>query len=172
MGDEREHQTAYFPYILCCDVMRTPIHNQSKKWSLLRSGFCVVINCNGLVPGRNPTTNLTKNFVQLLTLSQAVFEWTRWCSPRLYLSEIEGVLGRGRSRGKHNGYRDSGHWLTCNCGNVEDWVKQHPPRDETGWEQEPVDHGMMLYLVCFVLSVNWWLEWHREIEGNDVTLCS
>jgi len=52
MGDERGHQTAYFTYRLCRDMMRTPILNWSKKCRLLRSGFCVGTRCNW--PGTEP----------------------------------------------------------------------------------------------------------------------
>jgi len=60
---------------------------------------------------------------------EAVIErvWTCTCSK--WSSEIGGVLGSGWF-----GWRRDGSWLsihcsTCNCGNVESWVQQHPPRD-------------------------------------------
>ena len=43
--------------------------------------------------------------------------------------------------------------------------------DETGWEQETVDPGMMLYSMHAVLSVNS-ESWHGEIERDDLTLYS
>jgi len=51
------------------------------------------------------------------------------CTCRLWSSEIEGILGRGRFGRRRDGGWDSIHWLTCNCGNVESWVQQHPRRD-------------------------------------------
>jgi hypothetical protein len=49
--------------------------------------------------------------------------------------------------------------------------KQHPPRDETGWEQKPVDHGMILYLLCAVLNVES-LSRYGVVEEDDLTSCS
>jgi len=44
-------------------------------------------------------------------------------------------------------------------------------KDETGWEWETVDLGMMQYSVYAVVSVNSW-SWHEEIARDDLTLCS
>jgi len=60
---------------------------------------------------------------------EAVMERGWRCTSRLWSSEIGGVLGSGRFGGRRDGSWDSIHWLTCNCGNVESWVQQHPPRD-------------------------------------------
>jgi len=60
---------------------------------------------------------------------EAVIERVWRCTCRLWSSEIGGVLGSGRFGGRRDGTWDSIHWLTCNCGNVESWVQQHPPRD-------------------------------------------
>jgi len=51
------------------------------------------------------------------------------CTCRLWSREIGGVLGSGRLGGRRDGSWDYIHWLTCNCGDVESWVQQHPPRD-------------------------------------------
>jgi len=59
----------------------------------------------------------------------AVIERVWRCPCRLWSSYIGGVLGSGRFGGRHNGSWDSIHWLTWNCGNVDSWVQQHPPRD-------------------------------------------
>jgi len=49
---------------------------------------------------------------------------------RLWSSEIGGVLGGGQSGGRRHGIWDSIHWLTRNCGNVENWVQHGLPSDE------------------------------------------
>jgi len=59
---------------------------------------------------------------------EAVIAQVWRCTCRLWSSEIGGVLRSGRCGGRRDGWWDSIHWLTCNCGNVESWV-QHPPRD-------------------------------------------
>ena len=41
----------------------------------------------------------------------------------------------------------------------------------TGWEQETVDLGMMLYMVYNVLGVNTW-SWDGEIDRDDLSWCS
>jgi len=46
---------------------------------------------------------------------------------RLRLSAIGGVLPSGPFGRKRDSSRDSIHWLTCTCGNVESWVQRHPP---------------------------------------------
>jgi len=69
---------------------------------------------------------------------------------------------------------DSIRWLTHNCGNVENWVQQGRPRDETWetcWELETVDVGMMQYSVYTALGVNSW-SWHGEIQRGDLSSCS
>jgi len=43
--------------------------------------------------------------------------------------------------------------------------------DETGWERETVNLGMMQYSVYAILGANSW-SWHGEIERDDFTLCS
>ena len=91
------------------------------------------------------------------------------CTCRLWSSGIGGVHASGRFGGRRDGSRDSIHWLSCNCGNVESTTCAE--RWETGWEWETVDLGMMLYLVYAVLCVNSWL-WHGEIESDDLTSCS
>jgi len=60
---------------------------------------------------------------------EAVIEWVWRCTCRLWSSEIGGVLGSSPFGGRHDGSWDSIHWLTCNCGKVESWAQQHPPRD-------------------------------------------
>jgi len=60
----------------------------------------------------------------------AVIERVWTCTCRLWSSEIGGVLGVGWFGGRHNSSWDSIHWLTCDCGNEESWVQQHPPTDE------------------------------------------
>jgi len=61
---------------------------------------------------------------------------------------LEGVsLG-----GRRNWSGNSMNWLTCNCANVATRVQHGLPRDETGWERETVDLGMMRFAVYKVLS--------------------
>jgi len=75
--------------------------------------------------------------------------------------EIGGVPGGGRSDGSRSRRRcvrswDSIQWLTHDCGNVQNWVQQGPPRverSETGWEGETVDLRMMQYSVYAILGV-------------------
>ena len=108
---------------------------------------------------------------------EAVIERVWRCSCRLWSSEIGGLHGGSRFGGRRDGSWDSIHSLTCNCGNVESWEQQHPPRDEKlagsgrlsllGW---CCTLGM-LYRVCAVLCVNSWL-WHGEMDRDDLTLCS
>jgi len=85
------------------------------------------------------------------------------CTCRPWSSEIGGVLGGGQSGGGGFGReaqrerrRDrSGDcilWLTRNCANVENLVHLGLPRDQTGWEQETVNLGIMQYAVYAVLS--------------------
>jgi len=105
---------------------------------------------------------------------EAVIERVWRCTWRPGSSEIGGVLGGGKSGGGSSGGRrdgswDSIHWLTRNCGNVENWVQHGLPRDDTGWET--VDTGMMQYTVYAVLGVYSW-SWHGEIESDDLTSCS
>jgi len=105
----------------------------------------------------------------------------------------EGSQSRGSqsggcgSGGMCDGCWDAIHWLTWNCGNVENWVQQGSLRAETGWERETAKLGMMQYMVYVVLgvcgtrcmlysvyaalSVNSW-SWHGEIERDDLTSCS
>ena len=57
------------------------------------------------------------------------------CTWRPWSSEIGVVLGGGQSGGgglgeRRNGSWDSIRWLTCNCGNLENWVQHGLPRDE------------------------------------------
>jgi hypothetical protein len=54
--------------------------------------------------------------------------------------------------GRRDGSGDSIHWVTSNCGNVENWVHYGLPRDETGSERHTVDLGMMQCTVYAVLS--------------------
>ena len=60
---------------------------------------------------------------------EAGIEWVWRCTYRLWSSGIREVLRRGRFGGRWDGSLVSIHWLTCNCGNVETWIQQHPPRD-------------------------------------------
>jgi len=88
----------------------------------------------------------------------AVIERVGKCTWRPWSGEIGGELGGGQSGGGSSGGRRHGswdpiHWLTRNCGNVENWVQHGLMRDETGWERETVDLGMMQCVVYVVLSV-------------------
>jgi len=49
-----------------------------------------------------------------------------WKCSRPWLIEIGGVLGGGGSGSRRDGSWDSIHWLTRNCGNVENWVQGAP----------------------------------------------
>jgi len=60
---------------------------------------------------------------------EAVIKPVGRCTCRLWFSEIGGVLGSGQFGGRRNSSWYSIHWLSCNCGNVESWVRQHPPTD-------------------------------------------
>jgi len=97
---------------------------------------------------------------------EAVIDGVWRCTWRPWLSEIGGELGGGQSGGDSSGGRCDGswdciHWLTCNCGNVENWVKHGLPRDERlagsgrqlilGW----CSMWCMQYSVYAVLSVCW-----------------
>jgi len=104
---------------------------------------------------------------------EAVIKRVWRCSWRLSSSNIGGVLGGGLSGGDMSGTRPNGswdsiYWVTRNCGNVEIWVQHGLPRDQTGWEWETVDHGMMQYAVYAVIGVNSW-SWHGEIESDVLT---
>jgi len=88
--------------------------------------------------------------------------WTQRCTWRPWSREFGDALG-GHDRstleeylevvdleavdreGGFDGRWDSIHWLTRNCGNVENWV-------QTGWERETVNHGIMQYAVYAILS--------------------
>jgi len=68
---------------------------------------------------------------------EALIERVSRCTWRPWSSEIGGALGGsqsggGSSGGRRDGRWDSSHWLTCNCGNVENWVKHGLPRDWLG----------------------------------------
>jgi len=81
----------------------------------------------------------------------AVIERVWRCTWTPSAIEIEGVLGggrsgAGRSAGRCDGSLDCIHWVTRNCGNVENGV-------QTDWEPETVNHGMMQYVVYAVLGV-------------------
>jgi hypothetical protein len=66
--------------------------------------------------------------------SEIVIEQDCWCTCRLLSSEIWTILGGGQSRGcssagrRHRSWHCI-HWLTCNCGNVENGVQHGLPRD-------------------------------------------
>jgi len=62
--------------------------------------------------------------------SEAVIQRVWRCTCERWSSEVGGVLGGSRFGGRRDCSRDSIHWLTCNCGNVDSWVQQHLPRDE------------------------------------------
>jgi len=93
---------------------------------------------------------------------------------RLWSSEIGGVLGGNQSGWRRDGSWDSIDWLSCNCGNVENWVQHGLPRDErlagSGrqliWEW--CSTRCMQYLVYAVLGVNSW-SLHGEIERDNLT---
>jgi len=70
-------------------------------------------------------------------------------------SESEGTeSGGGRSGGMCDGSWDSIHLLTCNWGNVDNWVQQGPPRaGRLAGSEKTIVLGMMQYLVYAVLSV-------------------
>jgi len=66
---------------------------------------------------------------------EAVIRGVCRCTWRLWSSEIRGVLAHGQSGGGNSGGRcdgswDSIYWLTCNCGNVDNWVQHGVRRDE------------------------------------------
>jgi len=72
---------------------------------------------------------------------------------------------------------DSIHWLSRNCGNVENWVQQGPLRAErpAGIGRQSMlwwcSTRCMQYSVYAVLGVNSW-SWHQEIDSDDLTSCS
>jgi len=51
------------------------------------------------------------------------------CTCRVWSSEIGGLLRSSRFGRRCDGSWDSIYWLSCNFGNVESWVQEHPPRD-------------------------------------------
>jgi hypothetical protein len=67
MEDERRHETAFFSYRLCCDMMTTAIPNCSKKCWQLRSWLCVETRDNGLDPVGIRTWNWSGSLDPLLT---------------------------------------------------------------------------------------------------------
>jgi len=92
-GDERGHQTAYFPYRLCHDTISTQILNCSKKCWMLRSWFCLETRCNGPDPNRafRPVSNTTHNHEnqgKTNNVGYSVFAVT-WCM----LDLVYAVLG-------------------------------------------------------------------------------
>jgi len=95
---------------------------------------------------------------------EAVIERVWGCTLTPWSTEIGGLLARGRSGGGRSGGRcngswDSIHWLTCNRGNVGNWVLHGLLRDERlagsgrqsilGW----CSTRCMLYSVYAVLGV-------------------
>jgi len=60
---------------------------------------------------------------------EAVIERVWRCTCTLWSTEIGGVPGNGQFGGRRYYSWDSIHWLTCNRGNIESWVQQHPLRD-------------------------------------------
>jgi len=99
-----------------------------------------------------------RDWVNLEIHSGAVIErvWGCTCS-RLWWSEIGGVLGGGRFRGRRDGSWDSIHWLIeYNIRReMRDWLGTG---DCPSWDDA-------------VIGVNSWL-WHGEIERDDLTSCS
>jgi len=96
---------------------------------------------------------------------EAVIERVWRCTWRPWSSDIGGVLGGSQSGGgslggRHDGSWDSIHWLTRNCGNVENWVQHGVPRDErlptSGRKlmMEWCSTRCMLYSVFAVLGVS------------------
>jgi hypothetical protein len=80
------------------------------------------------------------------------------CTGRSWSSEIGGQLDGSKSAGgSSEEMRDASgdfiHWFAHNCGNVENWIPHGLLRDDTGWERETVDLGIMQYTVYAVLSV-------------------
>jgi hypothetical protein len=83
-GDEWAHQTAYFMYRLCHDMMWPPILNCSKIFWHLGSMCCLVTCCNGPVPGPTRTQNRPGTLNLLLTLSLV-----NCCVPIYILTHIQ-----------------------------------------------------------------------------------
>jgi len=110
--------------------------------------------------------------IHLEAVSERVWRWT-WGQSS---SEIRGVQEGSQSWGGSSKVRRVGIWdsiqyLTCDCGNVENWIQHGLPRDETGWDQETVNHRMTQYAVYAVLLANS-RSWYGKIYSNDLTLCS
>jgi len=66
---------------------------------------------------------------------EAMIERVWRCSCRPWLSEIAAVrggidCGGGSLAARCDGHWDSIHWLTRDCGNVENWAQHGLPRDE------------------------------------------
>jgi len=66
---------------------------------------------------------------------EAAIEQVWRCTWRPWSRQIGGVLGGGQSASSSSGGRqvvswDYIHWLTRNCGNVENWVQHGLPKDE------------------------------------------
>ena len=61
------------------------------------------------------------------TVAHQTCTWRPWFSK--LRDALGGVVGSSRFGGRRDGSWYSIHSLTCNCGNVERWVQQHPPRD-------------------------------------------
>ena len=127
----------------------------------------------------------------------AMTELVRRCNRRQWWIEIGTVHGGRWSAGgrstvdwlesRHEWGGDFIHWLTRNCGGVQNWVQHGPLRDEL-----LAGNGRQLILVCMqylvwailsasctrcmlysmytVPGVNSW-SWPAEMERDDLTCC-